>query len=153
MIPLIQNTGIEIQRAVNKHQFRSIIYLAMAVVNTLISIPLASMYGPVGAALGTAISLLFANGLVMNIYYQRAMGLDMLSFWKSIAALSRGFIAPIVFGVWMMRAVQFHGLLDFALWVVFYTAVYALSFWLFGMDRDEKQLVLRPFAYLKHKDV
>ena len=153
MIPLVQNTGIEIQRAVNKHQFRSIIYLVMAVVNTLISIPLASMYGPVGAALGTAISLLFANGFVMNIYYQCAIGLDMISFWKSIAALSRGFIAPIVFGMWMTRAVRFHGLFDFALWVVLYTVIYALSFWLFGMDRDEKQLVLRPLTYLKHKDV
>ena len=153
MIPLVQNTGIEIQRAVNKHQFRSIIYLVMAVVNTLISIPLASMYGPVGAALGTAISLLFANGLVMNIYYQCAIGLDMLSFWKSISLLSRGFIAPIVFGIWMIHSVQFHGLFDFALWVFLYTVIYALSFWLFGMDRDEKQLVLRPLAYLKHKDV
>ena len=93
------------------------------------------------------------QGESASIANQCAIGLDMLSFWKSISLLSRGFIAPIVFGVWMTRAVRFHGLFDFALWVVLYTVIYALSFWLFGMDRDEKQLVLEPLAYLKHKDV
>ena len=41
MIPLIQNLGIEIQRAVNKHQVRAIIYFIMALLNVVISIPLA----------------------------------------------------------------------------------------------------------------
>ena len=41
LIPLIQNIGIEMQRALNKHQFRSIIYLVIAISNVGISIPLA----------------------------------------------------------------------------------------------------------------
>ena len=40
-IPLIQNLGLEIQRSVNKHRTRSIVYAAMAVINISISIPLA----------------------------------------------------------------------------------------------------------------
>ena len=43
-IPWIQNVGIEMQRALNKHQFRSIIYLIMAVGNVIVSIPLAIKY-------------------------------------------------------------------------------------------------------------
>ena len=38
-IPLIQNIGIEIQRAKNKHKARSIVYFVIAVANILISIP------------------------------------------------------------------------------------------------------------------
>ena len=83
MVPLIQNIGIEIQRSVNKHQFRSVVYLMMAVVNILMSIPLSKLYGPTGAALGTAISLIVANGLIMNIYYQKALGINIFSFWKT----------------------------------------------------------------------
>lgn len=44
-IPLIQNLGIEIQRAKNIHQFRSIIYAVMAVVNLVLSIFLCQIWG------------------------------------------------------------------------------------------------------------
>ena len=144
IIPLIQNVGLEIQRSVNKHQFRSIIYLLMAVTNTVISIPLASLYGPAGAALGTAISLLVANGLIMNWYYQKALGIGIGTFWKSIASLAKGLIVPVVLGIFIMSKVTFHGLLDFAIWVFIYTVVYAVSFWLLGMNDSEKQLIIKP---------
>ena len=144
IIPLIQNVGLEIQRSVNKHQFRSIIYLFMAVANTIISIPLAFLYGPAGAALGTAISLLVANGLIMNWYYQKALGIGIGTFWKSIASLAKGLIVPVVLGVFIMCKVTFHGLLDFAIWVFIYTVVYAVSFWLLGMNDSEKQLIIKP---------
>ena len=148
MIPLIQNIGIEVQRSVNKHQFRSVVYLLMAIVNTLISIPLAKLYGPAGAALGTAVSLIVANGFIMNFYYQKALGMNMASFWKSILSLARGLILPVIFGIFIMMRITFHGLVDFALWVVLYTIVYSVSFWLFGMNKTEKQMVLKPLQKL-----
>ena len=39
IVPLIQNIGIEIQRAKNMHKFRSIIYFVIALANLGISIP------------------------------------------------------------------------------------------------------------------
>ena len=48
-----------------------------------------------------------------------------------------------------MLKIAFHGLADFALWVVLYTAVYAVSFWLFGMNQSEKQLVWKPLQRLR----
>lgn len=148
MIPLIQNVGIEVQRSVNKHQFRSIIYLIMAVINTLMSIPLAKWYGPAGAAFGTAISLLVANGFIMNIYYQKALGINVFSFWKNILSMAQGMIPPILLGIFIVQKIKFANFTDFALWVVLYTAVYGASFWLLGMNQDEKQLVLRPLSKL-----
>jgi len=68
-IPLIQNLGIEIQRAKNMHKARSIVYLLIAMINVFISIPLIKYFGTVGAAVGTAFSLLVGNGLFMNWYY------------------------------------------------------------------------------------
>ena len=68
-IPIIQNVGIEIQRAMNKHQARTIVYAAIAVLNIIISVFLIKSYGVAGAAFGTAISLLAGNGLFMNWYY------------------------------------------------------------------------------------
>ena len=39
-VPLIQNIGIEIQRAKNMHQFRSKVYFCMAIGNAIVSVPL-----------------------------------------------------------------------------------------------------------------
>ena len=77
LVPLIQNIGIEMQRALNKHQFRSIIYLIMAVSNVGVSIPLASKWGAVGSAMGTALSLMVGNGLIMNIFYHKVLKINM----------------------------------------------------------------------------
>ena len=70
----------------------AIVYSVMAVGNVIISIPLAMWMGPVGSALGTAISLVLVNGLAMNIYYRKKIGLDIPSFWKSILSLMKGVI-------------------------------------------------------------
>lgn len=52
-VPLVQNLGIEIQRAKNMHKARSIVYLFIAIANVFVSIPLIKIMGPAGAALGT----------------------------------------------------------------------------------------------------
>lgn len=145
-IPLIQNLGIEIQRAVNKHKVRSIIYIIMAVLNALVSIPLAKNFGPIGCAMGTAGSLLLANGLIMNIYYHKAIGIDIIAFWKSIGSLCKGMIIPIVLGYFIMSRITFGGIIEFLLWIVLYTLVYIASMWLLGMNSYEKDLVRRPLA-------
>lgn len=147
-IPLIQNIGIEIQRAVNKHKVRSVIYFFMALANTLVSIPLGKAYGAVGCALGTAASLLIANGLIMNFYYHKAIGINMIAFWKSILSLGKGMILPIIAGALIMKFVTFGGILTFALWVCIYAVVYVISMWLFGMNDFEKNLILQPVRRL-----
>lgn len=72
-IPLIQNLGIEIQRAKNMHKSRSLVYLVIAVCNVLLSIPLIYRYGAVGAAIGTAFALVMGNIIFINWYYHRRM--------------------------------------------------------------------------------
>ena len=141
MVPLLQNLGIEIQRAVNKHRVRAVLYLIMALCNVVISIPLAKAFGPVGSASGTAIGLVLANGLIMNIYYQKGLGLDMGAFWKSILSLSKGILIPAAVGVMIMKYVHFRDLKTYFLYIAVYTIVYLFSVWSFGMNAGEKQLI------------
>ena len=145
MIPLIQNLGIEIQRAVNKHQARAVIYFIMALANVGISIPLAKAFGPAGSAMGTAISLLVANGLVMNIYYHKAIGLEMPIFWKRILGLAKALILPALAGALIMHFITFTRLENFVVWVALYTGLYCFSCWKFGMNKEEKDLARQPF--------
>ena len=150
-IALIQNLGIEIQRAENKHQFRSIAYSVMALINLGLSIVLCQKYGAVGSAIGTAISLVIANGLVMNIYYNRKCNIDIPLFWRNILRQSLGLIIPICVGIAMIMFIEIKSVLMFCICVFSYTAVYCISMWLFGMNDYEKDLVRKPINKIHHR--
>lgn len=147
-IALIQNLGIEIQRAENKHQFRSIAYAVMAIINLGLSIILCQKYGAVGSAIGTAISLVVANGFVMNIYYNRKCNIDIPFFWKNIFRQSVGLIIPICVGIAIVAFIEINSILIFAVCAIAYTVVYCLSMWSFGMNDYEKELISRPIKKL-----
>lgn len=151
-VPLIQNSGIEIQRAQNKHQFRSICYSIMALINLGLSIVLCQMYGAVGSAIGTAISLVIANGIIMNIYYYKKCGVNTLLFWKSIISQMKGLIFPIVLGVVIIKSVSITSIWLLLGLACIYTAGYCLSMWFLGMNTYEKSLVSSALGKLMKKN-
>ena len=150
-IPLIQNIGIEIQRAKNKHQFRSIVYLIMALLNVGISIWLCYLLGIIGVAIGTTISLLVANGIIINIYYQKKLGINIIKFWKSILSTLPAFVIPIACGIVIMLFYNFKSLLDFGLFIIIYVIIYAVSIYFLGLNREEKNIIFGRFKRVKQK--
>lgn len=140
-IAMIQNVGIEIQRAENKHKFRSIVYAFMAVLNLIVSIFLCQIYGAIGSAIGTAVSLIVANGIIMNVYYHKKCNINIVHFWKEILKLSMGLIIPIAVGWAITTFIPANNVLIFLLEIVVYSLVYCLSMWLIGMNKYEKGLV------------
>lgn len=143
-IPLIQNLGIEIQRAKNMHKFRSIIFMLIAVANVCISIPLCKIYGPIGCAIGTAASLLLGNGLVMNWYYQAKVGLDIRHFWWEIIKFVPALIIPGIAGYFIMRYAMIHSYGTLVLWGMIFVGIYGLSMWFLGLTPYEKALFSGP---------
>ena len=150
-VPLIQNLGIEIQRAKNMHKARAIVYLVIAIANVLISIPLIKFMGPAGAALGTAISLIAGNIIFMNWYYHARIGMNMFYFWKEIAKFIPALIAPCVVGIIIMKFANIIGLVKLGVFVIIYTIVYGLSMYFLGMNGEEKQLVMEPIKRILKK--
>ena len=145
-IPLIQNIGVSILIARKKHIFRSVCYLLFAILNVLVSIPLCIHLKEIGGAIGTALSMLIGNGLVINWYYHR-IGLDIGGFWKSITSLAlRGLTIPIAFGF---------AILLFPLplnWLCFFCVslilllIYVLSMFLFGLNVEEKNFLFSSIS-------
>lgn len=140
-VALMQDLGIEIQRALNKHRFRSIVYSVMALVNLALTIYLCKRYGAVGAAVGTAVSYILCNGFIMNIYYHLQCSLDILCFWKNIGSVAKGLILPILAGIALYTFVEVNTVAEFLLVIMVYALVYGLSMWLFGMNGEEKETV------------
>ena len=147
-IALTQNIGLEIQRAMNNHQFRSIAYLIMALMNVVLSIYLCQIYGPVGCAIGTALSLIFANGLVMNLFYNLRCNIEIIVFWKNIIKLSQGLIIPIIIGVIINMIVSIESWSALIIVIVVYSIVYFISMWCFGFNYYEKQLLSELYEHI-----
>lgn len=150
-IALIQNLGIEIQRAQNRHHFRSIAYIIMAVVNLIITIELCQKYGAIGTAAGTAISLVLANGIVMNIYYHKRCNINIIFFWKNILRLSLGIVIPFICGIIINRVLDLTSVCFLAIGIVVYIVIYCISMYVVGMNAYEKSLVNKPLQLLKNK--
>lgn len=147
-IDLCQNISIEILRAKNMHQFRSIVYFFMAILNVGLSIIFCSWWGTIGTAIGTTISLLVANGLIMNIYYHKKVGINIILFWKSILSIFPSLIVPIIFGVFIITKVQYNNLFEFIFWLICYILVYGIFVLIFGTNKEEKN-VIRGIFYNK----
>lgn len=150
-VPLMQNVGIEIQRALNKHKFRSVLYFCMALINLVLSIFMCQWYGEVGAAIGTAVSLVLANGLIMNIYYHKKCNINIIHFWKNILRQSVGLIIPVISGILICKFVEFSTIWLLLLWIVIYSLVYCISMFLFGMNAYERNLILKPLKRILKK--
>lgn len=148
-IPLCQNIGIEIQRAKNMHKFRSIVYLLIAGINLILSIPLCRLFSGVGCAIGTALALLIGNGVIMNLYYYKKMHLDIPLFWREIARLLPALILPIAFGLLLSHLFDLYHIVPLAAAILCYTAVFLVSFWFFGLNDYEKSILRRPFQKIK----
>jgi len=148
-IPLIQNLGIEIQRAANKHRFRSIAYLIMAFANIIMTIFLCQLYGAVGAAIGTAISYILVNGIVMNLYYFKKLHINIPLFWKNIMRIVIRLLPAFAVGTVIWRFVEYSSVPTMLLLILAYTVVYLVCALTLAMNQEERNLVLSPLKRIK----
>jgi len=138
MIPLtillVQNLGIRILEAKGKHWVRSLIMLFMSLVNVLLTILFVKRIGIVGASLGAAIGLLIGNVILLNVYYQMAIGLNMLRFYMEV---SKGIMPATLISFCIGLGIQ---LWQDTSWTVLasqifiYSLTYSICLWFFGIN-------------------
>ena len=138
-IPLMQSLGLDVQRALNKHKVRSIVYAGLSIANVLISIPFIRKMGAVGAAIGTAIALLIGNGLIMNIIYKRYIGLDIKAFWKNMLPIICASIPAGCLGIIINMLITKVSWPIFIIKCTCFLLVYASSEYCFGLKNEEKR--------------
>lgn len=141
IVPLWQNLGIAIVTAQNRHRYRAALYTGMALCNAVISIPLCRSYGGIGCALGTAVSMWLANGLLMNRYYHRHCGMDMRAYWRAMRTLPVALIAPVLYGIASFFLLPMDAIIPNLLSAAGFVLVYGLSMWRYGLTSHERAAV------------
>lgn len=150
-IPLIQNTGLSIVVAQNKHKFRSIVYLMIAIVNVISTYLVVPYLGGIGAALCSCISYLLGQGLIMNIYYYKVIGIDIPLFWKNILRMAIFPCVMMVAGLFVNKVVSFDNWIAFFAGVIVYTAIYCLGMYHLNMNDYEKDVIREPLKKIVFK--
>lgn len=149
-IPLIQNTGIAIIQARNLHQFRSIVYLFIAILNIINSIQLVKNYGAVGCAIATGISFILGQIIIMNIYYQKRINIDIILFWKNILKMTKPIVIVFILGILMNKFIVDYSLVTFIIKGSIYTVIYSILMYFWGMNRDEKEEIRKILKKFKN---
>lgn len=139
-IPLIQSLGISIRQAMNKHKFAALTNVFIALLNLVISIFLASLYGPVGSAAGTGIGILVSI-IIINIYYNKVIKLDMCQFWRTIVVMFTKVAIPVVVIIVIMHILPLTGIKSVIIYGSIYTLIYLFVVYKFVLNTYEKEIV------------
>ena len=81
LIPNCQSIGINILEARNRHRFRAVMMCVLALLNLVTTWFVVSVYGMAGAAACTAIAVLIGQAVLLNIYYWKALHLNIYKFF------------------------------------------------------------------------
>ena len=142
MIPIVQNVCLNIVIAKNKHRFRSLVYLGIAILNVLGTWVLIRLIGVSGAALMSGLALVLGQGFVMNWFYSKKIGLEIRRFWKSVLPI---YVFPVIIAVVTILIgkylVDFYRVIPLVCGIVLFTFVYIVYNWCLVMNGDEKGIV------------
>ena len=147
-VPAFQNVGLEIQKALNKHKARSVVYFLIALCNILLTIPCAIRWSGIGAAAATLFSTFFGYVVFMNYYYRKHIGLDIPAFWLSIASILPGYIAPVAAGLLINRFWHMDSFMDILLGAIVISTIFLCSAWKFSMNDYERDMLRKPMQSL-----
>lgn len=150
-VPLIQNVGIAILQAKNMQGFRSVVYVAIAILNIAASIPLAKMWGGLGCALATGASLVIGNIIIMNIYYHRRIGLNIPLFWRNILFMSIPVLVSCLYGYGINYYIIQDGFLILGGKIILFSIGFFGLMWLWGLNEYEKDLFSSPIKRVLRK--
>ena len=150
-IPLIQNTGINILYALNRHKFRSIVYACIALLNVVLTFLWVESYGIVGAAMATCIAYVIGNILISNWYYHRKIGIDIPLFWKNISGMCPVMLVMGTAAWFALEGLAVDSWLTFFACAAVYTAVYFLLAYRFMMNPYERDIITVPVKKVLRK--
>lgn len=149
VIPLSQNTGIEIQRAKNMHRPRSIAMLVMAAFSVVFTAAASPSLGYWAPAFAYMTSITCGNGIFMNWYYQRRVGLDMTYFWHRCLPVVGASVAATMFCCMAKVLLPVASWLSFIAWGAVYTALFAAAIWHFVLDEGERHSIVARFPFFR----
>lgn len=141
-IPLVQSVANSILQAKYMHQFRAKVYLFIALLNIVGTIALVGKFGIIGAAIPTGTAYIIGNGLIMNWYYWKKVGLDIPRFWKNLIPIFAVATVMCIFTLVLSKWINFYSWIPLLVGISFYTIVFVVLVWKLILNNEEKSMII-----------
>lgn len=139
---LTESIGTQILWAMNQHREQAILKIVIVLLNIVLTVFLIRINPLIGATIGTFISLVLGDIVVMNIIFVKKIGINLFYYYREIfkgivpclfISTIIGFISnTLISGGW--------GALIFNIAVM--CVVYAVTMLMFGLNKYEKKLII-----------
>lgn len=145
---LSESVGNQILWAKNKHHRQALIKLAIVIINVILTIFLIQWEPLMGATIGTFISLMLGDVILMNFTFRKEIGISLIKYY---AGLFKGILPCLILSGasgFLISLLNLSGLPGLIINVGVMMLVYGISMWLFGFNQSEKSMItgiLRKF--------
>lgn len=151
LLQLPQEIGDQTLYARNKIKGRAIAFIAMAIINVILAIPLTKLYGALGICIAISIAY-FVRTFILNIIYKRVLHIDLRKFFQdTFAPFFIPFLLICVLGYLIVMFIPIHGWVGLVIKGGLYVLLYAAIAYTMVMNDSEKQLVKSIIVSLINK--
>lgn len=148
-IPLIQNIALNIIQSKNKHLFRSVVYLIIALINIVFSYFAGLKWGAIGCAFISFLSYFIGNGIIINWYYYKKIGLEIPRFWREIMNIFKSILICMILGALLNYLIPVNNLKTMLFSIIIYTFIYCIGVYFTAMNEYEKSMIKSIFIKVK----
>ena len=142
---LTESIGSQILWAKNEHKEQAILKFLIVVLNVILTIFLIKWKPVIGATIGTFISLILGDIMVMNIIFKKKIGISLKQYY---IGLLKGILPSLTISAvvgYLFSWIGLNGWLGFIINVMVMIGVYGVCMLLFGLNKYEKNLVTSIF--------
>ncbi|MBQ6825235.1 MAG: oligosaccharide flippase family protein [Clostridia bacterium] len=153
LIPMFLNMTvgciINVLDMLNKRQVRSYILAISTAINIALAIALTDRYGMAGAITGTTVGLFLGQVLLSNIYYQKALSINVIKIYlQSFKGILISEIIAVIIGGLIAYFIT-NKVLALLLGGFAFVIVEAICLLLFGLNKQEKGIATGFLTKLK----
>ncbi len=142
IISFTENIAYTLLIVLNKIRYRAIVYVGNAILTLFVSVLLAPKFGAIGSAIGIFVGNVVFSIIIMNIIYNRVIGLNIVRFFKEChLKMLFPMVVSLLVGFLIQESFSAPNLIYFASKAASLAVVYFLLMWVMSFNSYEKKLV------------
>lgn len=138
----LQSVASAYMKSINRHGFRAKMLFLIAIINIVATLSVVKSYGAIGCVVVSLVSEFLGVVVIMNVYYARVAGLNVLGFWRGIGGMVPTFFTVLCIGLSIKVFIILDSWAMLVLVLSLLAIVYFGAFWAFCLNRFEKRFVL-----------
>lgn len=143
ILPLTQNTGVSILQALEILHGRAILLFISSLICVILGYSLSKLCGTIGMFIGTSVSCIIGQGILMNWYYSKKAGLHIFSFFqKTYFPIILPTLILCVLGFIMQKMIDCNQWSTFILCALAYAFLSFVILFVMYLNNDERTQIL-----------